>query len=385
VKPSRQSRLPVSVIVPTLNAAHWIVECLTAIRANYPGEIIVVDGQSSDGTTVLAEALATRVIRKRTAGPAEARNIGADAATKTWVAFIDADIVLPEGALAALLKEARRLKVDAIQAGLRSSGTDYWSEQLAWHHNAGRSRSWFGVSATLMKRSVFKKNRFDDRLDSGEDVDLRLRLAAAGVRVAVSETTIVDHRFAPGYAAAREQWLADGAGLGRLVRKFGRPALRQLSIPFAAAAYWLARSILSPRRLNYFVGFAVGNWIGALQGLSDYRVEVTPSGRPSAPTIGRIGLLLGAVAVIAVIIAIVAVLVTATAALRSPVVNAPFVPILAFGAVAMVIFMQVAETLPEDHPTRRRIERHRHAIILIVLATIVLAGLRLLGTLRLLD
>jgi hypothetical protein len=201
----------------------------------------------------------------------------------------------------------------------------------------------------------------------------------------VSQTTVVDHRFAPGYPAARAQWLADGAGLGRVVRKFGRSALRQLAIPFAAAAYWMARSILAPRRLNYFVAFAIGNWLGALRGLSDYRVPVAPSGRPAAPTIGRAALLLGAVLVIAAIIAVVIGVLGLMAALRSPIVNAPFVPILAVGAVVILVFLQYTETLPEDHPTRQRIDSHRHAILLLVIVTIVLAGLRLLGTLRLLD
>jgi hypothetical protein len=70
---------------------------------------------------------------------------------------------------------------------------------------------------------------------------------------------------------------------------------------------------------------------------------------------------------------------------RSAVVNAAFVPILAVGAIAILIVLQIAETLPPDHPTRLRIGRHRRAITILVAATIVLAALRLLGTLQLLN
>jgi hypothetical protein len=380
----RRSRLPISVVVPTLNAADWIVDCLTAIRANRPKEIIVVDGHSSDGTQLLAEPLATRVLREATAGPAAARNIGSESAKGTWLAFIDADVVLPEGALEALLTEARERKLSAIQAGLRSTGSDYWSEQMAWQHNAGRSRSWFGVSATLIRTSAFRKHPFDARLISGEDVDIRLRLEAAGERIAVSENTVVVHRFAPGYDAAKAQWRADGAGLGRLVRKLGRPALRQLAIPFAATAYWLGRTITEPRRIPYFVGFGAGNWLGAFDGLSDDSIPLADDGR-RAVTLARSALIAGGLVTVLVLLGVVVLAVLLLTVFRTAIVNAPFIPILAFGAVAIVVLLGATETLPPDHPTRIRIERHRRAIIGLVALTIVLAGLRLLGTLRLLN
>jgi hypothetical protein len=384
VKAARQTRLPISVVVPTLNAADWIVECLTAIRANRPKEIVVVDGHSSDGTQLLAEPLATRVLREPTDGPAAARNIGGQGAKGTWIAFIDADVVVPEDGLKALLDEARERKLGAIQAGLRSSGSDYWSEQMAWQHNGGRSRSWFGVSATLFRASVFRKQPFDAHLVSGEDLDLRLRLEAANVPVAVSERTVVSHRFAPGFASAMNQWHADGAGFGRMVRKFGPPGLRQLAVPFAAAAYWLARTLGDPARIPYFIMFAIGNWLGAFDGLGDDRVPLAPDGA-RATNLARIGLVLGALAVGAVAFGLIVLLVLLLTVFRSAIVNAPFIPIIAFGTIAILVVLLAAETLPADHPTRIRIRPHRRAIGVLVAVTILLAALRLLGTLRLLN
>jgi len=255
---------------------------------------------------------------------------------------------------------------------------------MAWQHNAGKSRSWFGVSATLIRTSVFRKHQFDARLTSGEDVDLRLRLEAAGEPVAVSEQTVVIHRFAPGYDAAKAQWRADGAGLGRLVRKLGRPGLRQLAVPFAATAYWLGRTLTEPRRIPYFVGFGAGNWLGAFDGLSDDSIPLENDGR-SAVTLARTALIVGALVTVAAVVALVVLAVLLVTVFRSAIVNAPFMTILAFGVVAIVVLLGATETLPSDHPTRVRIERHRRTIIVLVAVTIVLAGLRLLGTLRLLN
>ncbi|MBW3608034.1 MAG: glycosyltransferase family 2 protein [Actinobacteria bacterium] len=273
--------VPVSVIVPTRNAAHWIGACLTGIEHNRPAEVIVVDGASEDGTREVARARADRVLDDRGAGVAAARQLGVEAATQAWVALIDADVVLGPGALAALLEEARERRLAALQAGLFSIGCgDYWSEQLARHHNRGQVRDWFGVSATLVRREVLLTHPFDRSLRSGEDIDLRLRLRAAGISTGVSQRTRVVHRFGAGYAFCRDQWLADGQGLGRMVRSHGLRALPNALIPFPAAALGALDAVGERLRpLPYFAGFAGGNWIGLLRGLRDRRVPAPTSAR----------------------------------------------------------------------------------------------------------
>jgi len=273
--------VPVSVIVPTRNAADWITSCLTAIEHNHPDEIIVVDGASTDGTREIAITRADRVLDDEGAGVAAARQLAVEAAGCEWVALIDADVVLSPGALQALLAEAHERGLAGLQAGLYSIGrSDYWSEQLARHHNRGQVRDWFGVSATIIRRDVLLTHPFDRSLRSGEDIDLRLRLRAAGVPVAVSRRTRVVHRFDAGYAFCRDQWLADGAGLGRMVRSHGIAAVPNALIPFPAAVLGALDSVTDRLRpLAYFAGFAAGNWLGLLRGLRDTRVAVPTRAR----------------------------------------------------------------------------------------------------------
>jgi hypothetical protein len=122
---------------------------------------------------------------------------------------------------------------------------------------------------------VLLANPLDGDLRSGEDIDLRIRLMTAGFPVGVSETMIGQHRFGNGFAFAGNQWLADGAGLGRMVRKHGRAALvNAMLIPFAAAALGLVRGTTQALRpWPYFTGFAVGNYIGLWRGLTDRSVH----------------------------------------------------------------------------------------------------------------
>jgi glycosyltransferase involved in cell wall biosynthesis len=263
--------LRISAVVPARNAEAWIESCLRAIRENEPAEIILVDGGSTDRTVELARPWVDKVIDDGGAGVAAARMMGVASATQPWIAMVDADVVLPPSALRDLDQERCDRQLVALQAGLHSVGAgDYWSQSLADHHNQGQSRQWFGVCASLISRDLLLAHPLDGQLRSGEDIDLRIRLTGAGYRIGVSDAMVGLHRFADGFKFARDQWLADGAGLGRMVRKHGRGALLNAIIPFAAAALGMARGMRDALRpWPYFAGFAVGNYIGLWRGLTD--------------------------------------------------------------------------------------------------------------------
>ena len=267
--------------MPARNAEAWIESCLRAIRANGPAEVILVDGESTDHTAELARPWVDKIISDHGAGVAAARMMGVACASQPWIAFVDADVVLPPDALRDLDRERCERGLVALQAGLQSVGDgDYWSRSLADHHNQGQSKRWFGVCATLIARDVLLAHPLDAALRSGEDVDLRIRLAEAGFRVGVSETMLCRHRFAHGFGFARRQWTADGAGLGRMVRKHGRAAVISAMKPFGAAALGALRGMSETLRpWPYFAGFAVGNYIGLWRGLLDRAVAITSLGR----------------------------------------------------------------------------------------------------------
>jgi glycosyltransferase involved in cell wall biosynthesis len=285
--------LRISVVVPARNAESWIESCLRAIRANGPAEVILVDGDSTDRTVELARPWVDKVISDRGVGVAGARMLGVASASQPWIAFVDADVVLPPSALRDLDQERCDRRLVALQAGLHSVGAgDYWSQSLADHHNRGRSKRWFGVCASLIARDILLAHPLDARLRSGEDIDLRIRLTRAGFRVGVSEAMICQHRFGQGFGFARKQWTADGAGLGRMVRKHGLSALASAMMPFGAAALGILRAVSDTLRpWPYFVGFAIGNYIGLWRGLMDRRVPARGVGR-SLVVAGMLGWLL---------------------------------------------------------------------------------------------
>jgi O-antigen/teichoic acid export membrane protein len=257
------SDLEVSVVVPARNAAKWLAECLESILSERPREIIVVDGCSTDDTAEIARSFGARVISDEGRGLPAARMLGVENACCDAVALIDADVVLPPGSLGGLLDEFKTGGYDGLQFGLASEadGPGYWGAALAWHHNHSRVRSWFGVCATLMRRKVLMSVAFDETFRSGEDIELRIRLEEAGYRLGVSSTTVVRHRFIDTFDCARDQWLQDGAGLARTIRKHPARAGWLVALPLLATIRGVGLSLLhAPRFLPYWAGFLLYNY-----------------------------------------------------------------------------------------------------------------------------
>lgn len=94
VTPSRRRSPGVSVIVAVRNGAAYLSEALGSIRLQTlpPSEILVVDGNSSDGTVSVAESFpGVRVVTQVGTGLAAARNQGLALASHAYVAFLDHD------------------------------------------------------------------------------------------------------------------------------------------------------------------------------------------------------------------------------------------------------------------------------------------------------
>ena len=252
-----------TVVIPVRNAEAFLRACLDSVVASGPADIIVVDGKSTDATLEIARRYPVRLLDDGGRGVAAARLMGAEAAITEWVALVDVDVLLPPGALAGLLEEARLGGYTALQAGLEStSGPGYWGRALVDHHRSGLSKHWFGLVATVFRREVFLHHGLDATFSSGEDIEMRFRLERIGERIGVSNRTIVPHRFGDTFEFARGQFLADGAGLARMAMKHGWRAAPLLALPAAAAARGTVLSLARgrPQWIPYYVTFLALNW-----------------------------------------------------------------------------------------------------------------------------
>lgn len=82
-------RVPVSVVIPTLNEEHQIAGLLGDLQ--WADEIIVVDAGSSDRTRCLAENAGAVVVSAVDTTIGAQRNLGIAAARNEWILALDAD------------------------------------------------------------------------------------------------------------------------------------------------------------------------------------------------------------------------------------------------------------------------------------------------------
>jgi GT2 family glycosyltransferase len=164
-----------SVIVPATDRPTTLASCLAAIAAaaGPPDEVIVVDEPS-------------------TLGAAAARNRGAGRASGDVLVFVDADVAVHPDAFARI---RARFDAESNLSALFGSYDDEPAGQgvvsafrnLLHHHvhheGPGPAETfWTGLGA--VRRDAFERvGGFDDRLDWLEDIDLGMRLTAAGARI----------------------------------------------------------------------------------------------------------------------------------------------------------------------------------------------------------
>lgn len=82
-------RIPLTVVVPTLNEAAQIGDAVTAL--GWTDEVIVIDGGSADDTVRIAQTAGARVLCVSAGTIGAQRNAGIAAARNVWILALDAD------------------------------------------------------------------------------------------------------------------------------------------------------------------------------------------------------------------------------------------------------------------------------------------------------
>lgn len=105
----------ISVIVPIYNGGKWLRLALESLRGQSfrDFEVVMVDDGSTDGSEKTCKEFAEsdrrfRLISQPNAGVSAARNRGIETAKGEWIAFMDADDVMPPDALETLLAHANK-------------------------------------------------------------------------------------------------------------------------------------------------------------------------------------------------------------------------------------------------------------------------------------
>lgn len=193
----------VSVIVPTLNEADTVGECLAALYAEPEiTEIIVVDGGSTDGTPEFAEpggALVLRHVRPPADGGGRGGQIAAGlaAAHGDAIAIVHADCRVTPGFARRLLQALADHPASpggAVGAVFAADGLKFRLLELANNLRAMLLGISFGDQIQFFRREPVARHNLYPAIPLMEDIELSLRLATLGPLLFLRGTAQVSPR-----------------------------------------------------------------------------------------------------------------------------------------------------------------------------------------------
>ncbi|WP_329573128.1 CDP-glycerol glycerophosphotransferase family protein [Streptomyces sp. NBC_01361] len=165
-----------SVVVPIYNVEAYLDACLESLAAQtMPDlEVVMVDDGSTDGSPVIARAMAAhdrrfRYVGQENAGLGAARNAGAALATGAHLAFVDSDDVVPHDAYERMLGALEESGSDFVTGNVHRLRPDGVSEQSPMFRKvmgADRSgthvtRDWGLLADRVAWNKVFRRAFWD--------------------------------------------------------------------------------------------------------------------------------------------------------------------------------------------------------------------------------
>ena len=179
----------ISVIVPVYNVEAYLERCVESIlQQTYTHfELILINDGSTDSSGQICDHLASqyeniKVYHIENAGVSNARNMGIQLATGSWVTFIDSDDFVTQDYLATLAGAVEGLNVGFVIAPLHhikngivtdlpphSGKTELWSTEETMKELLMTTRTSFFPVAKLFKRDLLADEKFNTNYHLAED------------------------------------------------------------------------------------------------------------------------------------------------------------------------------------------------------------------------
>lgn len=184
-----------SIIIPAYNAEPYLGNLVDCLQDQMPMdktvEVIIVDDGSSQPVEYSAKWL--KVIRQTNQGVSVARNVGIDKAKGQYIAFIDADDLVPAYYIEKIL-EKTKTEPDVIELSWRSLTKDNWNidQKLISEDDRLPNPS---VCTRCFKRSYIGDVRFNVKKDSTEDEDFCRKMGYLDPQGDFKRAVITDYMY----------------------------------------------------------------------------------------------------------------------------------------------------------------------------------------------
>lgn len=240
----------IDVVVPVYNKLPFLLEAVGSVirAAEFYGraQVWLVDNGSCDGSyELLVERFGNRgnVLRLTSGSISAVRNFGANGGKAPILSFIDCDCVVPTDYFQRLAGVLAETCMDATGCKVTLPRNPGWIEAV-WYqmHDDGASglRLWINSANFAVRRRLFDQiGGFNERLVTGEDTEICLRIREHGARLVEDRRLAVAHLDNPKTLRAffrKERWHALGM-LGTVRRgSLDRPTAMMAAHLLALAA-----------------------------------------------------------------------------------------------------------------------------------------------------
>lgn len=250
----------ISFVVIAYNEEKNILTTLESIL-NQKGlsdyEVIVVNDGSKDNTSRLVCEFAIKhkyvklIDNKINRGRGFARQAGLHAAKGRYIAFIDADILLPENWLERAMPYLEQF--DAVGGiAIPDGDSTYICQKFCLQPKPLLHTSGITGSNSIYKRSVFDKIIVDPQLRGGEDTDINLKMIQSGYKIKLLNDLIVNHKEDMTFKKSLNRMFSFGKGATHLLNVYKK--IRIPDVSFFLFIFLLINAIyFSLNRKFYFI------------------------------------------------------------------------------------------------------------------------------------
>lgn len=269
----------ISAIIPVYNGSQTLPGCLQALRqqSRPPDEIIVVDDGSTDETAGLAAQFGVKVISQANAGPAAARNHGAQVACGDILLFTDADCAPASTWVERMVAPFADPTVAGAKGEYRTRQRGLVARfvqqeyQERYDRMAGQSQIDFvDTYAAAYRRQLFlAAGGFDPAFLKNEDQEFSFRLAGQGYRLMYVPGAVVYHQHDCTLAeyVQRKYWIGYWKAFvthrypAKLVQDSHTPPILKAQVVLAlfGGAFLLSRGVFKNRLAAAGAGLAWGS------------------------------------------------------------------------------------------------------------------------------
>ena len=199
-----------SIVIPAHNEQSYLPQTLDSLKhafevLQYPGEVIVVDDDSSDDTAAFARSRDVRLVQVCLRNIGAVRNAGAAHCQTPWLFFLDADTILPARTLAAALDllaggavgGGAMVAIDPLSQVTATKWLLFYTVKLVWQCIGG----WAAGCFMFCERSVFEDfGGFDEAFFAAEELFFSRSVAKYGEFRVLREPVVTSARKLESYS-----------------------------------------------------------------------------------------------------------------------------------------------------------------------------------------